>query len=167
MLAARKDNVINFNKTVYARKIDKFGENGLITKKTKITQIKKSKRTNQKIDDFRIFEIIEQLGGKASDCITRKSCADIEYQYEIINSLKEELVYLRSLSLSINSPVDLYKVKQAVFEYLKQIDEFSFNQTVLTNTYTGDLLAAYMKRMEFIKELRKSVEYEFEYFITT
>lgn len=37
MLAARKDNVINFNKTVYARKIDKFGENGLITKKTKIT----------------------------------------------------------------------------------------------------------------------------------
>ncbi|MGN7329774.1 hypothetical protein [Bacillus altitudinis] len=25
MLAARKDNVINFNKTVYARKIDKFG----------------------------------------------------------------------------------------------------------------------------------------------
>ncbi|WP_144498266.1 hypothetical protein [Bacillus pumilus] len=96
-----------------------------------------------------------------------KSCADIEYQYEIINSLKEELAYLRSLSLSINSPVDLYKVKQAVFEYLKQIDEFSFNQTVLTNTYTGDLLAAYRKRMEFIKELRKSVEYEFEYFITT
>ncbi|NOL32707.1 hypothetical protein [Bacillus altitudinis] len=96
-----------------------------------------------------------------------KSCADIEYQYEIINSLKEELAYLRSLSLSINSSVDLYKVKQAIFEYLKQIDEFSFDQTVLTNTYTGDLLTAYRKRMEFINELRKSVEYEFEYFITT
>lgn len=96
-----------------------------------------------------------------------KSCEDIEYQYEIINSLKEELTYLRSLSFSINSPVDLYRVKQAVDAYLKQIDEFSFNQTVLRNTYTGDLLAAYSKRMEFIKELRKSVEYEFEYFITT
>ncbi|MDM5298119.1 hypothetical protein QUF51_08100 [Bacillus pumilus] len=96
-----------------------------------------------------------------------KSCADIEYQYEIIKCLNEDLTYLRSLSFSINSPVDLYKVKQAVAEFLKQIDEFSFNQNVLTNTYTGDLLAAYKKRMVFIRELRKSVEFEFEYFITT
>ncbi|PCK15509.1 hypothetical protein CEY02_20550 [Bacillus pumilus] len=96
-----------------------------------------------------------------------KNCADIEYQYEIIKCLKEELAYLRNISFSINSSVDLYRVKQAVAELLKQIDEFSFNQSVLTNTYTGELLAAYTKRMKFISELRKLVEYEFEYFITT
>ncbi|WP_144468695.1 hypothetical protein [Bacillus pumilus] len=50
MLAARKDNVINFNKTVHARKIDKFGgewfnhqENkNNIDKEIKKEQIRKS-----------------------------------------------------------------------------------------------------------------------------
>ncbi|KIL12203.1 MULTISPECIES: hypothetical protein [Bacillus] len=50
MLAARKDNVINFNKTVYARKIDQFGgewfnhqENkNNIDKEIKKEQIRKS-----------------------------------------------------------------------------------------------------------------------------
>ncbi|MGX9721799.1 hypothetical protein [Bacillus pumilus] len=50
MLAVRKDNVINFNKTVYARKINKFGgewfnhhENkNNIDKEIKKEQIRKS-----------------------------------------------------------------------------------------------------------------------------
>ncbi|WP_339239790.1 hypothetical protein NST06_10625 [Bacillus sp. FSL P4-0322] len=50
MLAARKDNVINFNKTVYARKIDQYGGDWFndqenknnIDKELKKEQIRKS-----------------------------------------------------------------------------------------------------------------------------